>query len=167
RYYDPQNGNFLAMDPDSGDDDDTLSQNGYTYAENNPEKFTDPNGNFVLVFAAAVPGLGEALLITVGIYLGYQGIMWLVRHSSDYKDVTDKDSRYANRETNVTKKEFEKNLKNNGWKKTKSKDGNADIFTKKGAKYSVRDHAKSHDGPTADFTPRGSKRVKLKIRLKK
>uniref|UniRef100_UPI0011DC7857 RHS repeat-associated core domain-containing protein n=1 Tax=Bacillus rubiinfantis TaxID=1499680 RepID=UPI0011DC7857 len=46
RYYDPQNGNFLALDPHPGDDDDPVSQNGYTYAGNNPLSFVDPTGLF-------------------------------------------------------------------------------------------------------------------------
>ncbi|VEI08219.1 RHS repeat-associated core domain-containing protein [Kurthia zopfii] len=36
RYYNPANGAFLALDPHPGDDDEPLSQNGYTYGDNNP-----------------------------------------------------------------------------------------------------------------------------------
>jgi RHS repeat-associated protein len=45
RYYDPENGNFLALDPHPGDDDDPLSQNGYIYARNNPIMNFDSDGN--------------------------------------------------------------------------------------------------------------------------
>ncbi|GIN88519.1 hypothetical protein J6TS2_49050 [Heyndrickxia sporothermodurans] len=45
RYYNPVNGAFLALDPYPGDDDDPLSQNGYTYAINNPINFIDPDGH--------------------------------------------------------------------------------------------------------------------------
>ncbi|WP_244403457.1 hypothetical protein [Parageobacillus sp. KH3-4] len=33
------------MDPDSGDADDILTQNGYTYANNNPVMLVDPDGH--------------------------------------------------------------------------------------------------------------------------
>ena len=44
RYYNPENGAFLALDRHPGDDDDPLSQNGYTYVENNPVMNIDPDG---------------------------------------------------------------------------------------------------------------------------
>ncbi|MFT8319897.1 MAG: RHS repeat-associated core domain-containing protein [Bacillus sp. (in: firmicutes)] len=46
RYYDPQNGNFLALNPHPGDEDDPISQNGYMYAGNNPVLQVDPDGDF-------------------------------------------------------------------------------------------------------------------------
>ncbi|WP_378211765.1 RHS repeat-associated core domain-containing protein, partial [Anoxybacteroides rupiense] len=47
RYYYPTHGVFLSMDPDPGDSDDILTQNGYTYANNNPVMLVDPDGHFV------------------------------------------------------------------------------------------------------------------------
>ncbi len=46
-YYHPTHGVFLSMDPDPGDADDILTQNGYTYANNNPVMLVDPDGHFV------------------------------------------------------------------------------------------------------------------------
>ncbi len=46
RYYHPTHGVFLSMDPDPGDADDILTQNGYTYANNNPVMLVDPDGHF-------------------------------------------------------------------------------------------------------------------------
>ncbi len=46
RYYHPTYGVFLSLDPDPGDDDDTLTQNGYTYANNNPVMMVDPDGEW-------------------------------------------------------------------------------------------------------------------------
>jgi RHS repeat-associated protein len=45
RYYNPSIGRFLSQDQDPGDSDDPISQNGYTYANNNPIKFVDSDGN--------------------------------------------------------------------------------------------------------------------------
>nr|WP_141543199.1 RHS repeat-associated core domain-containing protein [Bacillus wiedmannii] len=45
RYYNPEHGVFLSVDPDSGDEDDPVTQNGYTYADNNPAMMTDPDGH--------------------------------------------------------------------------------------------------------------------------
>ncbi|GAC91883.1 Rhs family protein [Anoxybacillus flavithermus NBRC 109594] len=47
RYYHPTHGVFLSLDPDPGDADDILTQNGYTYANNNPVMLVDPDGHFV------------------------------------------------------------------------------------------------------------------------
>jgi len=46
RYYHPTHGVFLSMDPDLGDSDDILTQNGYTYANNNPVMLVDPDGHY-------------------------------------------------------------------------------------------------------------------------
>jgi RHS repeat-associated protein len=47
RYYTPKSGVFLSVDPDPGDDDDILTQNGYTYANNNTVMLVDPDGHHV------------------------------------------------------------------------------------------------------------------------
>ena len=35
------------MDPDPGDEDDPVTQNGYTYGDNNPVMMVDPDGHWV------------------------------------------------------------------------------------------------------------------------
>ncbi|QDD82359.1 Wall-associated protein precursor [Bacillus cereus] len=45
RYYNPDHGVFLSVDPDPGDEDDPVTMNGYTYADNNPAMMTDPDGH--------------------------------------------------------------------------------------------------------------------------
>ncbi|MEM5640838.1 RHS repeat-associated core domain-containing protein [Bacillus toyonensis] len=47
RYYHPEHGVFLSVDPDPGDEDDPVTQNGYTYADNNPVMMVDPDGHWV------------------------------------------------------------------------------------------------------------------------
>ncbi|MBD1371037.1 RHS repeat protein [Hazenella sp. IB182357] len=68
RYYNPENGNFLSLDPDPGDSDDPQTQNGYNYAINNPVMNMDPDGHFVPV-----------------LYYGAVGVMWGYRAYKTYK----------------------------------------------------------------------------------
>ena len=67
--------------------------------------------------------------------------------------------------TSSTHTEFADTLTNNGWIAQTSKDGTVQIFTKDGAKYVLREKAASYAGWSADFTPAGSPRATLKIRL--
>ena len=67
--------------------------------------------------------------------------------------------------TSSTHTEFADTLTNNGWIAQTSKDGTVQIFTKDGAKYVLREKAASYAGWPADFTPAGSPRATLKIRL--
>lgn len=46
RYYDPQIGRFLSMDPVTADANTGGNFNRYWYANNNPYKFKDPDGRF-------------------------------------------------------------------------------------------------------------------------
>ena len=46
RYYDSQEGTFLTEDSYPGEDTDPLSQNRYSYVQNNPVNYTDPSGHF-------------------------------------------------------------------------------------------------------------------------
>ena len=47
RYYNPEHGVFLSVDPNPGDEDDPVTQNGYTYGDNNPVMMVDPDGHWV------------------------------------------------------------------------------------------------------------------------
>jgi hypothetical protein len=58
--------------------------------------------------------------------------------ASEYIDLK-KGRSVANYATNVTRAEFEANLLDNGWAKSISKDGVASLFTKDGARYTIRD----------------------------
>jgi hypothetical protein len=67
--------------------------------------------------------------------------------------------------TSTTHTEFADALTDNGWSAESSKDGTAQIFTKDGAKYVLREKASTYEGWSAEFTPAGAKRATLKIRL--
>lgn len=45
RYYDAESGSFISRDSYAGQLDDILSQNRYTYAQNNPLSYADPSGH--------------------------------------------------------------------------------------------------------------------------
>ena len=44
RWYDPDSGTFLSIDPLVGDAADPQSHNAYSYARNNPANYVDPTG---------------------------------------------------------------------------------------------------------------------------
>ena len=59
RYYDPVIGRFMGVDPVGFRETEPALFNRYAYANNNPYKFVDPNGEYVeLGFEAASIGLG-------------------------------------------------------------------------------------------------------------
>ena len=47
---------FLSVDPDPGDEDDPITMNGYTYADNNPVMMTDPDGHVAWWVTGALGG---------------------------------------------------------------------------------------------------------------
>lgn len=56
RYYDSETARFISKDPDPGDDDDPITQNGYTYADNSPVMLIDPDGHFAQVIIPVAIG---------------------------------------------------------------------------------------------------------------
>jgi len=96
---------------------------------------------------------------------GHAALAEETRAASLYDDITRVGSRYPNRATDVTKASFERNLVDSGWTKSVSQDGKVTILQKDGAKYVLRDGAKSTGGPTADFYKAGSQGIDVKIRL--
>ncbi|WP_165442670.1 RHS repeat domain-containing protein [Kurthia gibsonii] len=82
RYYNPANGAFLALDPHPGDEEDPLSQNGYSYANGNPVMKVDPNGEFAQFFVVGI----------YYIYVGYKVRKYVktVNGIKKYKNVTKK-----------------------------------------------------------------------------
>jgi RHS repeat-associated protein len=54
RYYDPAEARFLSKDPFVGQINNPQSLNRYPYTQNNPVRYTDPKGEFIIVAIAAV-----------------------------------------------------------------------------------------------------------------
>ena len=90
--------------------------------------------------------------------------------ASQYENSTNKSKNGGrpttkNRDTDVSKQEFEKNLENSGFEKSTSKDGKVSTFNKDGKSYSTRDNS-SGGKPTAEFRKNAdAKKPDLKIRL--
>jgi hypothetical protein len=84
--------------------------------------------------------------------------------NSKYERAT-KERSVGNRNTDVGRTEFEKNLRTGDWKESRSADGKVTIIEKDGARYVLRDNAKSTGRPSADFYDSGSSSVNLEIRL--
>lgn len=65
RYYDPQVGLFLSVDPVKADSDPVGQFHRFRYANNNPYRFKDPDGRIVeTIWDAANVGIGVASLIS-------------------------------------------------------------------------------------------------------
>ena len=62
RYYNAAEGVFLAADPIAGESKNPLTQNGYSYANNNPVMNYDPNGNIPQILAGALVGAAIELI---------------------------------------------------------------------------------------------------------
>ena len=70
RYYDATLGRFLSVDPVTADGNNGGNFNRYWYGNNNPYKFTDPDGRlaFLALVPPAVVALGKAAVV-VGVIL--------------------------------------------------------------------------------------------------
>ncbi len=63
RYYDPVAGRFLSVDPVVTDAKTGEQFNRYSYGNNNPYKFKDPNGKFAIV--ALLPAFVDAVVAAI------------------------------------------------------------------------------------------------------
>jgi RHS repeat-associated protein len=184
RHYDPLIGRFLSIDPAGFSESNPHSFNRYAYANNNPLKFVDPDGNApidlktqwfnswtvvrdglmsysrasatAILALTMVPAAAEGALVNGALAAAEsRGAVAAAeaaakRTVSSVEDVTISGSKLPNIKTDVPKSEFEKNLIENGFSKSTSKDGLVNILTKGDKKYSTRDFSKSTDGPTAE-----------------
>lgn len=164
RYYDPEVGRFMGMDAVGFQDDNPISYNRYAYANNNPYRYSDPDGNVpilipVVIFIAKELA-GEAFERTTGVpavfsvkgaaKLGVKGVRALGKKGGKsvdevaksekprmrVKDVSDPGAKQSNYEVNWTKQQFENHLTDNGFSKNTipAKKGPISIFSKNGNK---------------------------------
>jgi RHS repeat-associated protein len=59
RYYDPQLGRFMGVDPAALRDDDVHGFNRYAYGNNNPYRYVDPDGHSVIDVVFLAYDLGK------------------------------------------------------------------------------------------------------------
>jgi RHS repeat-associated protein len=57
RYYDPVIGRFVSIDPVGFDENNIHSHNRYAYANNNPHKYVDPDGQLPVLIPLLVHGV--------------------------------------------------------------------------------------------------------------
>lgn len=88
RYYSPENGAFLSFDPVRGDLAKPITQNGYTYANNNPVLMVDPTGDAATAGTYVIPLVGTVtLLVTGAIVFGnmvYKAGSWIGQQLNVY-----------------------------------------------------------------------------------
>lgn len=71
RYYDPSMGRFLSIDPIGIDPSDPRTVNRYSYAANNPYRYTDPSGEYPSDGIESLGGSQEDQEITQGMRDGW------------------------------------------------------------------------------------------------
>jgi uncharacterized protein RhaS with RHS repeats len=72
RYYDPVIGRFYSNDPVGMTNVHTF--NRYTYANNNPYKYVDPDGESAALAACVAGPIGCAIGVGITIYAVYHGV---------------------------------------------------------------------------------------------
>ena len=106
RFYDPQLGRFMAIDPQGFKESNPTTFNRYAYANNNPYKYVDPDGEAASVITAEagflggtfvcgpVCGLiGGAIGFGTGIYISYKVPSLIFNDSDDDQQKTERDAK--------------------------------------------------------------------------
>jgi RHS repeat-associated protein len=73
RFYDPLVGRFLSTDPIHFVDDNPFTFNRYSYANNNPYRYTDPNGELVVLAIPVAVWVGNLATGYCRCYFGICG----------------------------------------------------------------------------------------------
>ena len=88
RMYDPVTARFLQADTYLGSLNDPLSLNLYTYCLNNPHKYTDPSGHFVITAAAVLLAARIATSLVSGVLSAKAEYDRQVAEGDNYADWT-------------------------------------------------------------------------------
>ncbi len=73
RYYNPDTGVFLSLDPVRGDTMNPITMNGYNYANNNPVMYVDPDGELPILIPFIL-GAMEGVLAIIARQVAKQAI---------------------------------------------------------------------------------------------
>ncbi|QPQ35658.1 DNRLRE domain-containing protein [Lysinibacillus sp. JNUCC-52] len=68
RYYNPDTGVFLSLDPVRGDTGNPITLNGYSYANNNPVMNMDPDGEFSIRTSVLITAIDLLVSTIPGLY---------------------------------------------------------------------------------------------------
>nr|WP_275900392.1 RHS repeat-associated core domain-containing protein [Anoxybacillus rupiensis] len=110
RYYDPETARFISRDAYPGDKDNPLTQNGYTYTNDNPVMYVDPDGNNPLAVALIIAAIEDTL-----IWFGRAVVVQIVKKVTPY--------------ILQAYKKYGKKLKVSGPKRSKENKDNHTLFT--------------------------------------
>ena len=88
RMYDPVTARFLQADTYLGNTNDPLGLNLYTYCLNNPHKYTDPSGHFVITAAAVLLAARIATSLVSGVLSAKAEYDRQVAEGDNYADWT-------------------------------------------------------------------------------
>jgi uncharacterized protein RhaS with RHS repeats len=141
RYYDPVIGRFYSNDPVGyTSQNPVMSFNRYLYVNNNPYKYTDPNGEFLflVLFVPELILLGEAALFVGSAALaGYAGSEAIDAYNESSEDTGDSSDSSNSKET---KKDRRKRIKEERKERKRNEPASEDT-----AKWIGKETEKKHD----------------------
>ena len=103
RYYDPVAGRFLSVDPVTTDAESGRGFGRYHYAENNPYKYTDPDGRSAALAACAAGPVGCAIGVTVTAIVAGKAAYDTYRALKNYSGAMNNESAEAPKSDGVKK----------------------------------------------------------------
>ena len=151
RWYDPVIGRFMGIDPVGFKEGNIHSFNRYAYANNNPYKFVDPDGNtakLIFDYGRGVYIGTSALLRLVKLtphIIAFGGTVYGLTHSNNYLSESGDESNKNTIDSNRKEKQREKRRKRREIK-SRGKNGNGQNQSGSG----FRDRENSNKGPKGE-----------------